>query len=204
MPHADIELPEGDEPIVLVASSTAQDPACDLIRRSFEGLADEPVRVVATTNGHSPPEPIDVPANGMLVPWLSYSQLMPLSSVVVCHGGHGTVARALSAGRPLVISPSIGDMAENAQRVAWAGCGLTVPGRLRRGTTLRWAVQRVLGDPGYRTRRRGDRAERVVPRRCFAGSGRRGVDGYAVAATAGTIALQRAGDRKLVSRSPMV
>ena len=150
MPHPDIELPEGDEPIVLVASSTAQDPACDLIRRTFEGLAGEPVRVVATTNGHSPPEPIDVPANGTLVPWLSYSQLMPASSVVVCHGGHGTVARALSAGRPLVVSPAIGDMAENAQRVAWAGCGLTVPGRLRRGTTLRWAVRRVLEDPAYR------------------------------------------------------
>ena len=152
IPHPDIELPEGDDPIVLVANSTAQDPACDLIRRTFEGLAGERVRVVATTNGHSPPEPIDVPANGTLVDWLSYSQLMPRSDVVVCHGGHGTVARALTAGRPLVISPAIGDMAENAQRVAWAGAGLTVPGRLRRAAPLRWAVRGVLADPGYRRR----------------------------------------------------
>lgn len=146
LPHPEIELPAGEGPIVLVASSTAQDPECDLIRRCFEGLADEPVRVVATTNGHFPQRPIEVPANALLVGWLSYSQLMPLSAVVVCHGGHGTVARALSEGCPLVISPSIGDMAENAQRVAWAGCGLTVPGRLRRGSTLRWAVRRLLAD----------------------------------------------------------
>jgi UDP:flavonoid glycosyltransferase YjiC (YdhE family) len=154
LPHPDIEVPAGEDPIVLVANSTAQDPDCDLIRRSFEGLAGEAVRIVATTNGHAPRVPIDVPANGTLVPWLSYSQLMPLSDVIVCHGGHGTVARALGAGVPLVISPSIGDMAENAQRVAWAGCGLTVPGRLRRGATLRWAVERILGDTSFRAKAR--------------------------------------------------
>ena len=54
LPHPDIELPAGERPLVLVASSTAQDPECELIRRCFEGLAGEPVRVVATTNGHLP------------------------------------------------------------------------------------------------------------------------------------------------------
>lgn len=152
LPHPDIELPAGEAPIVLVASSTAQDPGCKLIQHCFEGLAEEPVRVVATTNGHSPRRAIEVPTNGTLVDWLSYSQLMPRSDVVVCHGGHGTVARALSAGRPLLISPSIGDMAENAERVRWAGAGVTVPGRLRRGSTLRWATRRLLGDPSYRRR----------------------------------------------------
>jgi UDP:flavonoid glycosyltransferase YjiC (YdhE family) len=152
LPHPEIGLPPGDDPIVLVAASTAQDPECDLIRRCFEGLAGEQVRIVATSNGHAPRLPIDVPANGTLVDWLSYSQLMPLSSVVICHGGHGTIARALSEGRPLVVSPSVGDMAENAVRTAWAGCGLTVPTRLRRGVTIRWAVERLLDDPAYRRR----------------------------------------------------
>lgn len=152
LPHPDIELPPGRGPLVLVASSTAQDPDCDLIRRTFDGLADEAVRVVATTNGHLPRDPIDVPGNGTLVGWLSYSQLMPASEIVVCHGGHGTVARALTAGRPLLISPALGDMAENAVRVSWAGCGVTVPGRLRAGATIRWAVRRLLADPSYRRR----------------------------------------------------
>jgi UDP:flavonoid glycosyltransferase YjiC (YdhE family) len=150
LPHPDIELPAGADPLVLVASSTAQDPECELIRKCFEGLAGERVRVVATTNGHRPSAPIDVPANGMLVDWLSYSQVMAASDVVVCHGGHGTVARALGLGRPLLVSPSVGDMAENAERVAWAGAGLTVPSRLRSGSTLRWAVRALLEDGRYR------------------------------------------------------
>jgi UDP:flavonoid glycosyltransferase YjiC (YdhE family) len=135
-----------------VANSTAQDPGCDLIRRAFDALADEPVRVIATTNGHRPAQPIDVPANGLLHDWLSYSQVMAAADVVACHGGHGTLARALSLGRPLLVSPSIGDMAENAERVAWAGAGLTVPGRLRRASTIRWAVRALLEDDRYRRR----------------------------------------------------
>jgi len=150
LPHPPIELPAGDGPLVLVASSTAQDPDCDLIRRTFAGLAGEAVRVLATTNGHRPGRPIDVPANGMLVAWLSYSQAMAAADVVVCHGGHGTVARALALGRPLLVSPAVGDMAENAVRVTWAGAGLTVPGRLRRPATLRWAVRALLEDDRYR------------------------------------------------------
>ena len=152
LPHPDIGLPRGGGPLVLVASSTAQDPGCDLIRRCFEGLADEPVSVIATTNGHRPEEPIDVPPNGMLVDWLSYSQVMAASDLIVCHGGHGTLARALALGKPLLVSPSVGDMAENAQRVAWAGAGLTVPGRLRRPATVRWAVRTLLEDDRYRRR----------------------------------------------------
>lgn len=152
LPHPLIELPAGDEPLVLVANSTAQDPGCDLIRRCYEGLADEPVRVVATTNGHRPDRPIDVPPNGTLVDWLSYSQVMAASDLVICHGGHGTLARALALGRPLLVSPSVGDMAENAERIAWAGAGLTVPGRLRRASTIRWAVRTLLEDDRYRRR----------------------------------------------------
>ena len=43
-------------------------------------------------------------------------------------------------------------MAENAARAAWAGVSLTVPRPLRHGSTLRWAVTRVIDDPAYRRR----------------------------------------------------
>ena len=149
LPFEDIGLPPGDEPLVLVAPSTSQDPDNRLVRSSLEGLADEPVRVVATTNRVVPREPIEVPANAVLVDWLAYSQLMPLSSVVVCHGGHGTVARALAAGVPVLTSPAVGDMAETAARVTWSGVGLSVPWRLCGPRPLRWAVRRLLADASF-------------------------------------------------------
>lgn len=152
LPHPDIELPAGEDPLVLVAPSTAHDSDNQLVRAALAALADEPVRVVATTNRVRPQRPIDVPANAVLVDWLSYSQLMPTAAVVVCHGGHGTVARALGAGTPVLISPITGDMSETAMRVDWAGAGLSLPWRLCRPAPLRWTVRRLLAGPGFAAR----------------------------------------------------
>jgi UDP:flavonoid glycosyltransferase YjiC (YdhE family) len=149
LPHPEIELPPGEDPLVLVAPSTAHDSRNHLVRTALRALADEPVRVVATTNRVVPQSPIEVPANATLVDWLSYSQLMPAASLVISHGGHGTVARALGAGAPLLISPFTGDMSETAMRVAWAGAGLSLPWRLCRPAPLRWTARRVLDDPAF-------------------------------------------------------
>jgi UDP:flavonoid glycosyltransferase YjiC (YdhE family) len=152
VPHPDIELPPDGAPLVLVAPSTAHDSGNRLVRTALAALAAEPVRVVATTNRVRPQRPIEVPPNAVLVDWLSYSQLMPAASLVVSHGGHGTVARALGAGTPVLVSPITGDMSETAMRVAWAGAGLSLPWRLCRPRPLRWAVRRALGDPSLAPR----------------------------------------------------
>ena len=152
LPHPEIELPPGDDPLVLVAPSTAHDSENHLVRTALAALADEPVRVVATTNRVKPLRPIEVPANATLVEWLSYSQLMPAASLVISHGGHGTVARALGAGTPVLICPIIGDMSETAMRVDWAGAGLSVPWRLCKPAPLRWAAQRLLHESSFATK----------------------------------------------------
>jgi MGT family glycosyltransferase len=149
VPHPEIELPPGERPLVLVAPSTAHDSENHLVRTALAALADEPVRVVATTNRVFPQRPIEVPSNAVLVDWLSYSQLMPAASLVISHGGHGTVARALGAGTPILICPIAGDMSETAMRVAWARAGLSLPWRLCRPSPLRWAAQRILDDPSF-------------------------------------------------------
>jgi UDP:flavonoid glycosyltransferase YjiC (YdhE family) len=147
----EIEIPEGDGPLVLIAPSTSQDPECELLRVALDGLADEPVQVLATTNGHRPEQPIEVPGNATLVDWVLYSQAMPAADVVICHGGHGTVARTLAAGKPLLISPAGGDMGENAARVAWSGTGLSVPKRLLSRMAIRLATRRLLRDESFRS-----------------------------------------------------
>jgi UDP:flavonoid glycosyltransferase YjiC (YdhE family) len=152
VPHPEIELPPGDRPLVLVAPSTAHDSENHLVRAALKALATEPVRVVATTNRVVPQRPIGVPPNAVLVDWLSYSQLMPAASLVISHGGHGTVARALGAGTPVLICPIIGDMSETAMRVSWAGAGLSLPWRLCRPEPLRWAARRILHEPSFAAR----------------------------------------------------
>jgi UDP:flavonoid glycosyltransferase YjiC (YdhE family) len=154
LPGEEVALPEGDRPLVVVAPSTSQDPGCELLRVALAALADEPVRVLATTNRHRPERPIEVPANAELVDWVLYSQVMPAADVVICHGGHGTVARALAAGTPLLVCPSVGDMGENAARVAWSGAGLSVPRRLLSRRATRLAVRRLFGEDRFRAKAR--------------------------------------------------
>jgi UDP:flavonoid glycosyltransferase YjiC (YdhE family) len=155
LPYPEIELPEGDEPLVLVAASTAQDPELRLVRTALAALAEEPVRVVATTNRPGVSQSLaEVPENAVVVEWLSYSQVMPQADLVVCHGGHGTVARALAAGVPVLSCPHVGDMTENGARVAWASAGLMLPWRLLGAAPLRWAVRRLLAEPRFSERAR--------------------------------------------------
>jgi UDP:flavonoid glycosyltransferase YjiC (YdhE family) len=151
-PYGEVEPPPGDDPLVLVAPSTSQDPEQKMLRAALEGLADQPVRVLATYNRRLPPEPIDVPPNARLVEWVSYAKTMPMCDLVVCHAGHGTVVRALASGVPLVACPAAGDMGENASRVAWAGVGVPLPRRLVSARGVRLAVARVLADARYTQR----------------------------------------------------
>ena len=150
--HPHVEPPPGDRPLVLVAPSTAQDPEHRLLHATLEGLAGAPVRVLATYNRRLPERPLRVPANARLVDWVSYARTMPLADVVVGHGGHGTLVRALSSGAIPVVVPAGGDMNENAARVAWAGLGVRVPRRFATPRAVRLAVATALADDALRAR----------------------------------------------------
>jgi UDP:flavonoid glycosyltransferase YjiC (YdhE family) len=156
-PGSPVSPPPGDGPVVLVAPSTAQDPSHRLLRAALAGLAGANVRVIATYNGREPVPPVPVPDNAVLVPWLSYSQTMPACDLVVAHGGHGTLMRALSCGCPVVLCPAGGDMGENAARVDWAGVGVRLPRRYCTPRGVRLAVRRALrSDLRPRVRRVAD------------------------------------------------
>src|ERR1044071_418255 len=117
-----------------------------MFRAALHGRAYPPQGELATYNRRLPPEPIEVPANARLVEWVSYAKTMPRCDVIVCHAGHGTVARALASGVPLVACPAAGDMGENSSRIAWAGVGAPLPRRLVSARGVKLAVQKVLAD----------------------------------------------------------
>jgi UDP:flavonoid glycosyltransferase YjiC (YdhE family) len=139
--------PAGDGPVVLVATSTAQDRSHRLLAAALEGLADEPVRVIAISGEDRP-----APANAVLVPWLSYAETMPRCDLVITHGGHGTLVRALASGCPVLVCPAGGDMAENAARVDWASVGVRLAPRFCTPSGVRLAVRRALARPHLRER----------------------------------------------------
>jgi MGT family glycosyltransferase len=146
---ARIEPPPGEDPVVLVAPSTAQDRERTLLRAALRGLAGAPVRVIAAWGAELPAD-LEIPANAVVVPWMSYARTMPGCDAVLTHGGHGTLVRALTSGCPVVVCPAGGDMAENAARVDWARLGVRLPRRYATPRGVRLAIERVLTRPGVR------------------------------------------------------
>ena len=146
-PHGAVQPPPGDAPLVLVAPSTAQDPDHRLLRAAVRGLAREPIRVLASWNRRPIAAPLVAGPNTRLVEWVSYARTMPDCALVICHGGHGTLVRALACGVPVLVAPHAGDMAENAARADWAGVGIRLPWPLLSPRTLRLAAARALGTP---------------------------------------------------------
>ena len=131
-PFGEVELPPGDDPLVLVAPSTSQDPDHELLACGARGARrTSPCACSPRWNRRRPTAPLPEPPNTRLVEWVSYARTMPRCDAVVCHAGHGTVARSLACGVPVVACPYAGDQAENAARLRWSGLGVSLPRRLQ-------------------------------------------------------------------------
>jgi len=140
--------PPGDDPLVLVAlSSTFQDQAA-LLRRIVAALRDLPVRGLVTTGQGLDPGEVPGAPNVRVVAAAPHAAVLAEATLVVTHGGHGTLLKALVAGCPVVVLPHGRDQGDNAVRVTLRGAGVAIPRRSSAGRVRR-AVRRVLDDPAY-------------------------------------------------------
>ncbi|MGE2734086.1 glycosyltransferase [Mycolicibacterium vaccae] len=144
-----LELPPGDGPVVVVAPSTATTGA--------EGLGEVALRTlvpgeVLPAGARVVISQLDGP-DGDVPPWAvvglgRQDELLAAADLLICGGGHGTVAKALLAGVPMVVVPGGGDQWEIANRVVRQGSAQLI--RPLTGESLAAAVREVLGSPGYR------------------------------------------------------
>ncbi|POH69970.1 MULTISPECIES: glycosyltransferase [Cryobacterium] len=141
--------PAGDNPLVLVAMSSTFQNQVDCLQRVVDALGSLPVRGLVTTGPTVPADALRAPANVTVVDSAPHREVMRHASLVVTHGGHGTVIKALAAGLPLVILHHGRDQADNAARVTARGAGVAVS---RRAPAQRIArgVTTVLGTDDYR------------------------------------------------------
>ncbi|NUW32941.1 glycosyltransferase family 1 protein [Nonomuraea sp. SMC257] len=155
---ADLELPAGDAPLVLVGLSSSFMNQHALLERIAEALGTLPVRGLLTTGPAVDPATVRAPGNVLVTAAAPHSVALRHAAVTVTHAGHGTAVKSLAAGVPLVCVPLGRDQAEVARHVEVAGAGLTV-GRGASPRTIAHAVARVLREPSYRREARRLAAE---------------------------------------------
>ncbi|MFL5782473.1 MAG: nucleotide disphospho-sugar-binding domain-containing protein [Thermoleophilaceae bacterium] len=153
-------LEEETRPVVLVSASTAFQDDARLIAVALEGLADEPVSVVATTAANDPAQ-FTAPANARVEAFVPHGPVMARSACVVTHGGMGTTQKALAAGVPVCVVPFCRDQFDVARRVEAAAAGVRLHHKRLTPKRLKAAVHEAIAmRPG---------AERVA--RAFAAAG---------------------------------
>jgi UDP:flavonoid glycosyltransferase YjiC (YdhE family) len=137
-----------DRPLVVVGFSTTFQNHVGVLQRIADALGRLPVRGLITLGDTVYPWEIDAPENVMLVHSAPHDAVMREAAVVVTHGGHGTVVRALAHRRPLLVIPHGRDQNDNAVRVTWRGAGLSLTPDAPTEAILD-ALQRLLNEPAF-------------------------------------------------------
>lgn len=135
-------------PLVLVAFSTTFQDHVAVLQAIIDGAATLPVRLLVTLGDTIAPEELVPAANTALVHSAPHNDVIPETMLVVTHGGHGTVTRALMHEKPLIVVPHGRDQNDNAARVTARGAGLMLPATAT-PADFRDAIRAVLAEPRY-------------------------------------------------------
>jgi UDP:flavonoid glycosyltransferase YjiC (YdhE family) len=123
----------------------------DLFARVLAGLRELAVRVVVSVGPHVDPAELGPqPAHVEVRRYLAQETILPRCSLVVSHGGSGSVMGALAHGRPSVLIPLGADQPQNAARCAQLGVGRVLDPIEATAESVRAAASEVLATPGYR------------------------------------------------------
>jgi MGT family glycosyltransferase len=136
-------------PRVLVSLSTSFQNQAALLQRIVAALGTMDLDAVVTIGPAMENENLEAPANVTIVHSAPHDTVMKEVSLVVTHGGHGTVARALLNGVPQLVIPMGRDQADNAAHVVARGAGLS----LAENATVQEiasAVARLVTEPNFR------------------------------------------------------
>jgi MGT family glycosyltransferase len=136
-------------PRVLVSLSTSFQNQLSLLKRIVATLGRMDLDAVVTVGPAMAQETVEAPGNVTILHSAPHDAVMREVSLVITHGGHGTVTRSLTHGVPLLVLPMGRDQADNAARVVARGAGLTIAD-LATDTEIAQAVTRLLVEPQFK------------------------------------------------------
>jgi MGT family glycosyltransferase len=144
-------------PLAAVSFSTTFQNHAAVLQKVVDALAPLPVRVLVTLGGSIEAGEVRPAENCVVVPSAPHGLVMREAALVVTHGGHGTVMRALVSRAPMLVIPHGRDQNDNAVRVTERGAGLSIAADAT-VDAIRAACARILGEPAFRAaaRRLGD------------------------------------------------
>ncbi len=146
-------LGSGPAPLVFALGSFATAGAGDFYSVSIDVAQRLGKRAVMLVGAHARSDFVSAATDDIFVCGAApYSQLFPRAQCIVHHGGIGTVAQALRAGKPQLIVPFFADQVDNAMRVARLRVSQTIPRKRYNSQRATATLAAILGDQGYTSR----------------------------------------------------
>jgi UDP:flavonoid glycosyltransferase YjiC (YdhE family) len=142
-------LPQSDRARALVSFSTSFQDQTETLQRVINVLGAMAIDAVVTTGPALVDATLQAAKNVTLLHSAPHDAVMKEVSLVVTHGGHGTVSRALVHGLPLLVMPMGRDQNDNALRVEAKGAGLTLPPTAAEAE-IAAALNRLITEPQFR------------------------------------------------------
>ena len=119
-----------------------------MLQRVIDALSELPVKAVVTLAGAIRPDEVKAAANTAIVESAPHNVLMKEATVVVTHGGHGTLMKAILNECPMLVIPHGRDQVDNAARITHRGAGLSLAPDAGVAELGR-ALQALLEEPTY-------------------------------------------------------
>ncbi len=146
-------LAAGEPPIVFGLGSSAVMVAGDFWQEAI-GAVEQLDRRAVLLAGAAAGTVGAVPPSVKVLDYYPYSAVFPRAAAIVHSGGIGTLAQALAAGRPQLITPVAFDQPDNARRAAGLGVARTLPFGSATASALARELAIIMGEQSYALRAR--------------------------------------------------
>ncbi|MDB5330191.1 MAG: hypothetical protein JWP03_1342 [Phycisphaerales bacterium] len=141
-------------PLVAVGFSTTFQNHAAVLQNVIDALAPLPARVLITLGGSIKANELRASDNCVLVESAPHSAVMRDAALVITHGGHGTVMRALLSRVPMLVIPHGRDQNDNAVRITERSAGLSLMPNAS-AEEIRAACLRLLNEPSFKAAAKG-------------------------------------------------
>ncbi len=139
---------EDKRPLALVSFSTTFQNHAGVLQNVIDAIAPLPMKAVVTLGGSINPDEVRGADNVALIESAPHGAVMREAALVVTHGGHGTLIKALAHELPMLILPHGRDQEDNAVRVTARRAGIKLD-RTSDVEAIRTALSRLLQEPSF-------------------------------------------------------
>ncbi|MBW8882870.1 MAG: glycosyltransferase family 1 protein, partial [Asticcacaulis sp.] len=145
--HLEAFLDNGPAPLVFSLGTWVVYGGEMFYRRAVDVAKAIGERCVILVGGESPLLNVDFGPDVCVVAYAPHSLLFPRCKAVIHHGGIGSTAQALRAGKPQLVTPVFGDQFDNAFRLHKSGASLTLNYDKWRKSTAVKQIRELLANP---------------------------------------------------------